>query len=150
MGVGWYPHFFIEGKDDMTWLGRAGMARTMAIVALVVCICIKENSFPHSSIISRMKFHIVSPAGCGMTLFHTNNNDRYNSWPTGPIPVITTFRKNNQTCLAIMNSGTGGSFALDKCNCKSKETMLMKLAIENTLKDADVSFRIFIFRCVRW
>jgi hypothetical protein len=36
--------------------------------------------------------------------------------------------------------------ALVRCNCKSNDTILMKLAIEKTLIEAEVSFRILILR----
>jgi hypothetical protein len=60
-----------------------------------------------------------------------------------PIPIIATaILTYSQHCFAIMNNGTGGSFALVKCNCSSRLTMLMKLAMEKTDMERDVSFRI--------
>jgi hypothetical protein len=47
-----------------------------------------------------------------------------------------------------MNNGTGGSFALVRCNCNNKLTMLMKLAIENTEMEREVSFKIARRGCV--
>lgn len=43
-----------------------------------------------------------------------------------------------------------GSLSRVKCNCSSKEDILMKLAMEKTLIEAEVSLRMFILRCVRW
>jgi hypothetical protein len=73
----------------------------------------------------------------------------YNSLPTGPIPVMISFENNFHTRCANKNNGTGGSFVLVIWSCRSNETMLMKLAIEKTLMDAEVSFRMLILRCVR-
>jgi len=49
-----------------------------------------------------------------------------------------------------MNSGTGGSFEIVKCNCSNRLTMLMKLAMENTDIEREVSFRIANRGCVIW
>jgi len=68
--------------------------------------------------------------------------------PTCTIPMPTF--AHSQHCLAIKNSGTGGSFNLVRCSCSSKLTMLMKLAIEKTDIDSEVSFRIASRGCVRW
>jgi len=40
--------------------------------------------------------------------------------------------------------------ALVKCSCNNRLTMLMKLAIENTEMDRDVSLRIASRGCVKW
>lgn len=67
------------------------------------------------------------------------------------MPIIRTpTLTHSQILLAIKNNGTGGSFALVRCSCNSRLTMLMKLAIENTDMDSDVSFKIARRGCVRW
>jgi len=53
-------------------------------------------------------------------------------------------------CWMKRNNGTGGSLALVRCNCSNKVTMLMKLAIENTEIDSEVSFNIASRGKVRW
>jgi len=53
-----------------------------------------------------------------------------------------------QHWFTIRNNGTGGSFALLKCNCKSKLTMDIKLAIEKTEMDREVSLRIAMRGCI--
>jgi len=73
----------------------------------------------------------------------------YKSLPTIPI-IPTPIFKISQHCFAIMNNGTGGSFALVKCNCNNRLTMLMKLAMEKTEIDKEVSLRIASRGCVRW
>lgn len=66
-----------------------------------------------------------------------------------PIPIIATaILTYSQHCFAIMNNGTGGSFALVKCNCSSRLTMLMKLAMEKTDMEREVSFRIAKRGCI--
>jgi len=46
--------------------------------------------------------------------------------------------------------GTTVSSSLTEYNCKSRETMLRKLAMENTEMEAEVSRRMLVLRCVRW
>lgn len=74
----------------------------------------------------------------------------YNSRPIGPIPLSIPSRKTCHARRVSENKGTGGSSNLVKCNCNNKETMLVKLAMENTLIDAEVSLLMLIFRWVRW
>ena len=73
----------------------------------------------------------------------------YISLPTIPIMPTPTFTY-SQHSFAITNSGTGGSFSLVKCNCNSRLTILMKLAIEKTDIESEVSFSIARRGCVRW
>jgi hypothetical protein len=68
-------------------------------------------------------------------------NSYYKSLPTIPI-IPTPTLIHSQHCLAIINNGTGGSFALVICSWSSKLTMLMKLAIEKTEMERDVSLRM--------
>ena len=53
------------------------------------------------------------------------------------------------TLCSSTKSGTIGSFSLVKCSCSKREHMLVKLAMENTLMEADVSFSMFIFLWVK-
>lgn len=71
--------------------------------------------------------------------------------PLSPIPIIpTAILRYPQHFPAIKNNGTGGSFALVKCNCSNRLTMLMKLAIENTDIEREVSFNMANRGCVMW
>ncbi len=71
----------------------------------------------------------------------------YNSLPAIPIK-LTANLVYSQICFAMAKMGTGGSFARVKCNCKSKQHMLMKLAMENTESEREVSFKIARRGCI--
>lgn len=64
--------------------------------------------------------------------------------------VLQSIRKKSQIFRSIINKGTTGSLSLVKCSWRSRDDMLIKLAIEKTLIDAEVSFRMLILRWVRW
>lgn len=73
----------------------------------------------------------------------------YISLPTMPT-ILTPTLKYPHADLAISNSGTGGSLFRVRCNWNSKLTTLMKLAMEKTEMERDVSFKIARRGCVTW
>ena len=58
--------------------------------------------------------------------------------------------QNTHIFFSPMKKGITGSFSRVRCNCRSNEHIVTKLAIDNTLIEALVSLFILIFLCERW